>query len=82
VKFPEKRKYMTEQTFPKSRKLQQTITKNTEISQEMAKCLARGKASQQLKHFNLSLCIRKVETGLIKETLTKGKCLNRQASSS
>jgi hypothetical protein len=81
MKFPEKRRYMTEQTFLKSRKLQQTITKNTEISTETAKFLARGKASQQVeKHFYTSLCIRKLETGLIKENLTKGKCLNRQAS--
>jgi predicted RNase H-related nuclease YkuK (DUF458 family) len=57
VKFPEKKKYMTEQTVLKNRKLQQTITKNTEVSQEMAKFLARGKASQVEKHFIISLCI-------------------------
>jgi len=74
---------MTQQTFLESRKLQQTITKNTEMSQEMAKCLARGKVSQQVeKHFNISLCIRKLETGLTKENLTKRNRLNRQASSS
>jgi hypothetical protein len=73
---------MTQQTFLESRKPQQTITKNTEMSQETAKCRARGKASQVEKHFNISLCIRKLETGLIKENLTKGKRLNRQASSS
>jgi len=81
VKFSEKRKYMTKQTFLKNRKLQQTITKITETSQETAKCLAREKASQQVeKHFNISLCIRKLETGLVKKNLTKGKYLNRQAS--
>jgi hypothetical protein len=73
---------MTKQTFLESRKLQQTITKNTEMPQEMDKCLARGKVSQEEKHFNISLCIRKLETVLIKENPTKGKCLNRQASSS
>jgi hypothetical protein len=69
---------MTEQAFLKSRKLQHTITKN----KENAKCLARGKDSQQVeKHFNISICIRKLETGKIKENLTKGKRLNRQANS-
>jgi hypothetical protein len=44
------------------------------MSQETGKCLARGKASQQVeKHFNISLCIRKMETALIKENLTKEK---------
>jgi len=65
---------MTEQTFLKSRKLQHTTTKNREMSQETGKCPARGKASQQAeKHFNISLCIRKLATGLIKENLTKVK---------
>lgn len=51
------------------------------ISQEKGKCLRKGNGSQKMgKHLHRSLCIRKHETGLIKENRTKGKCLNRRAS--